>query len=205
MKRKEGGKPNITSPLSCHTCLFNFFFHAGVPSPSQRLDILHTLLSEMEHSVSDMQLKQLAMATHGFVGADLAALCNEAALVCLKRHARSKKSDYSSRFKGSSIAYEGHSDSMVKGSDCSTGARDMLRDGADSASSSTSHLPVSLENLSSSCSDGDVSEITDNTEKGIIACPREEFLVEEEALLNIVSEDFEMARMKVRPSAMREV
>jgi hypothetical protein len=29
--------------------------------------------------------------------------------------------------------------------------------------------------------------------------------VEEEALLNIVSEDFEMARMKVRPSAMREV
>lgn len=191
--------------LSCQTCLFNFFFHAGVPSPSQRLDILHSLLSEMEHSVSDMQLKQLAMATHGFVGADLAALCNEAALVCLKRYARSKKSDYSSHSKGLSIAYDGHSDNMVKGSDCSTGARDMLRDGADSASSSTSHLPVSLENMSSSCLDGDVSEITDNIENGIIACRKEEFFMEEEALLNIVSEDFETARMKVRPSAMREV
>lgn len=177
----------------------------GVPSPSQRLDILHSLLSEMEHSVSDMQLKQLAMATHGFVGADLAALCNEAALVCLKRYARSKKSDYSSHSKGSSIAYDGHSDNMVKGSDCSTGARDMLRDGADSASSSTSHLPVSLENMSSSCLDGDVSEITDNIENGIIACRKEEFFMEEEALLNIVSEDFETARMTVRPSAMREV
>ncbi|KAJ6741654.1 AAA-FAMILY ATPASE [Salix viminalis] len=176
----------------------------GVPSPGQRLDILHTLLSEMKHSVSDTQLKQLAMATHGFVGADLAALCNEAALVCLKRYVRSKKSDYSSHPKGSSAAYEDHSDSMVKGSDCSTGARDMSRDSADSASSSTSHLPVSLENLSSSCLDGDVSEITDNIENGIFACPKEDFFMEE-ALLNIVSEDFEMARMKVRPSAMREV
>ncbi|KAJ6408403.1 hypothetical protein OIU84_011671 [Salix udensis] len=176
----------------------------GVPSPGQRLDILHTLLSEMKHSVSVTQLKQLAMATHGFVGADLAALCNEAALVCLKRYVRSKKSDYSSYPKGSSAAYEDHSDSMVKGSDCSTGARDMSRDSADSASSSTSHLPVSMENLSSSCLDGDVSEITDNIENGIFACPKEDFFMEE-ALLNIVSEDFEMARMKVRPSAMREV
>ncbi|KAJ6747638.1 hypothetical protein OIU74_029990 [Salix koriyanagi] len=176
----------------------------GVPSPGQRLDILHTLLSEMKHSVSDTQLKQLAMATHGFVGADLAALCNEAALVCLKRYVRSKKSDYSSHPKGSSAAYEDHSDSMVKGSDCSTGARDMSRDSADSASSSTSHLHVSLENLSSSCLDGDVSEITDNIENGIFACSKEDFFMEE-ALLNIVSEDFEMARMKVRPSAMREV
>ncbi|KAJ6380763.1 hypothetical protein OIU77_029628 [Salix suchowensis] len=142
----------------------------GVPSPGQRLDILHTLLSEMKHSVSDTQLKQLAMATHGFVGADLAALCNEAAL--------------------DQIAQQGQE--TCRG------------DSADSASSSTSHLHVSLENLSSSCLDGDVSEITDNIENGIFACSKEDFFMEE-ALLNIVSEDFEMARMKVRPSAMREV
>ncbi|CAK7340295.1 unnamed protein product [Dovyalis caffra] len=155
----------------------------GVPSPSQRLDILHTLLSEMDHSVSDMQLQQLAMATHGFVGADLAALCNEAAL-------------------GSSIAYEGWSDSVVKGSDCSTRVRDMLRDSADSASSSTSYLPG---NPPSSCFSGTVSEVADNIENGVIACTKEEHMVEEESMLNIVSEDFETARMKVRPSAMREV
>ncbi|KAF2291020.1 hypothetical protein GH714_018469 [Hevea brasiliensis] len=57
----------------------------GVPSPKQRLDILNTLLTQMEHSLSEMQVQNLAMATHGFVGADLASLCNEAALVCLRR------------------------------------------------------------------------------------------------------------------------
>ncbi|CBI32813.3 unnamed protein product, partial [Vitis vinifera] len=92
----------------------------GVPSPGQRYDILLNLLSEMENSLSDMQIQQLATVTHGFVGADLAALCNEAALVCLRRYVKS-------------------------------------------------------------------------------------FIMEEECMLVVTFEDFEKARMKIRPSAMREV
>ncbi|KAJ9544127.1 hypothetical protein OSB04_023834, partial [Centaurea solstitialis] len=57
----------------------------GVPSPSQRYDILLALLNEKEHHLSDTEIHHLAMTTHGFVGADLASLCNEAAFVCLRR------------------------------------------------------------------------------------------------------------------------
>ncbi|KAL6582570.1 hypothetical protein OROMI_006584 [Orobanche minor] len=58
----------------------------GVPSPSQRYDILLALLDEKEHHLSDTEIHDLAMTTHGFVGADLASLCDEAASVCLGRY-----------------------------------------------------------------------------------------------------------------------
>ncbi|KAL6522963.1 hypothetical protein OROHE_016469 [Orobanche hederae] len=57
----------------------------GVPSPSQRYDILLALLDEKEHHLSDTEIHDLARTTHGFVGADLISLCNEAAFVCLRR------------------------------------------------------------------------------------------------------------------------
>lgn len=62
-----------------------------MPSPDQRSDILLTLLSEMDHSLAELQIENLATVTHGFVGADLAALCNEAALICLRHYANFKK------------------------------------------------------------------------------------------------------------------
>ncbi|XP_051125837.1 calmodulin-interacting protein 111 isoform X2 [Andrographis paniculata] len=63
----------------------------GVPSSSQRSEILLALLSEMHHSLLDKNIEDLASITHGFVGADLAALCNEAAMVCLRQYAKSKE------------------------------------------------------------------------------------------------------------------
>ncbi|KAG2598923.1 hypothetical protein PVAP13_5KG386900 [Panicum virgatum] len=58
----------------------------GVPSPGQRLDILQHLLVGVQHSLDDEDLKSIAQETHGFVGADLAALCNEAAFCALRRY-----------------------------------------------------------------------------------------------------------------------
>ncbi|KAJ6864248.1 hypothetical protein NC651_034936 [Populus alba x Populus x berolinensis] len=75
----------------------------------------------------------------------------------------------------------GCSDSVVRECDCSTGVGDTLRYSADSAFSSTSYLPVSFENPPSSCCNGTVSEIEDKIENGIIACPEEELMVEEES------------------------
>ncbi|KAI9090438.1 P-loop containing nucleoside triphosphate hydrolase protein [Phlyctochytrium arcticum] len=57
----------------------------GVPTPSARLDILKILLQDVPNSLSDAQLLQLASSTHGFVGADLAALCREAGLNTIQR------------------------------------------------------------------------------------------------------------------------
>lgn len=57
----------------------------GVPTREGRLEILQIHTRGMPLS-SDVDLKKLANSTHGFVGADLAALAREAAMKCLARH-----------------------------------------------------------------------------------------------------------------------
>lgn len=164
----------------------------GVPSPKQRLDILLTLLSEMQHSLLDMQVQHLAMVSHGFVGADLAALCNEAALVCLRRYVKFK---YSCHDLHSSTLCEGCSDGIPARSYCLEDTRNISTDYADSADSSVSNSAVSSNIQPSFYLEGTVPKISDNILDGI----------EEECRLRVNFEDFERARMKVRPSAMREV
>ncbi|NXF02307.1 SPAT5 protein, partial [Smithornis capensis] len=57
----------------------------GIPNAQDRLDILQKLLKKVPHSLTEMQLAQLADSAHGYVGADLAALCKEAGLYALRR------------------------------------------------------------------------------------------------------------------------
>ena len=161
-----------------------------MPSPMQRLDILFSLVSEMDHSLLDTQVQHLARVTHGFVGADLAALCNEAVLVCLYRYAKSR----SSYLHRASIANEECSD-VVTESDCLKVTRNISRDYSDTASSSISHLAVSSQNLLSLLFKLTISDSIHDIENG----------TEEECMLKVTFEDFEKARMRVRPSAMREV
>ncbi|KAF8007084.1 hypothetical protein BT93_K1170 [Corymbia citriodora subsp. variegata] len=77
-------RPESIEPALRRYGRFDREIEIGVPSSKQRFEILSTLLSVMEHSLSESQIQQLAMSTHGFVGGDLAALCNEAALVILE-------------------------------------------------------------------------------------------------------------------------
>nr|KAF6402552.1 spermatogenesis associated 5 [Rousettus aegyptiacus] len=57
----------------------------GVPSAQDRLDILQKLLRRVPHALTRAELLQLANSAHGYVGADLKALCNEAGLCALRR------------------------------------------------------------------------------------------------------------------------
>ncbi|KAM6555214.1 hypothetical protein CsatB_002233 [Cannabis sativa] len=148
----------------------------GVPSPKQRLDILLCLLSEMEHSLSDIQVQNLAISTHGFVGADLATLCNEAALVCLRRYANVVST--CDNVHGTSIHHD-DSDNVAE-SDSLKDTRDVSRDYSYYASSSIS-----------SSRDDNIHDVGDG--------------IKEECMLKVGFEDFMKAKMKVRPSAMREV
>lgn len=180
-------------------CVVNFVSvknpNIGVPSPKQRLDILHTLLSEMEHSLSDLQVQHLATVTHGFVGADLASLCNEAALVCLRHYVKFRNSCHDLDISSTPIACEGCSDVIMDGSDCLEVKRDISRDYANSATSSASNFSVSSEIRPYLHLTATVLEHAENILDGI----------EDECGLRVAFEDFEKARMKVRPSAMREV
>lgn len=55
----------------------------GVPDSTGRLEILHIHTRNMKLA-DDVDLESIADATHGFVGADLAQLCTEAALNCIR-------------------------------------------------------------------------------------------------------------------------
>ncbi|XP_068010083.1 ATPase family gene 2 protein homolog A isoform X1 [Melanerpes formicivorus] len=57
----------------------------GIPNARDRLDILQKLLKKVPHSLTAAELVQLADSAHGYVGADLAALCKEAGLYALRR------------------------------------------------------------------------------------------------------------------------
>lgn len=57
-----------------------------MPSQTQRKDILRTILCEIDHSLSQTQIEELASITHGFVGADLVGLRDWATFICLRRY-----------------------------------------------------------------------------------------------------------------------
>lgn len=57
-----------------------------IPSPQDRVGILTMLFSSVDHSLMPEDISNYAAKTHGFVGADLQALCSEAAMCALRRY-----------------------------------------------------------------------------------------------------------------------
>jgi len=55
----------------------------GVPDETGRMEVMRIHTKNMKLS-DDVDLEQVARETHGYVGADLAALCTEAALQCIR-------------------------------------------------------------------------------------------------------------------------
>uniref|UniRef100_A0A1D1Y622 Calmodulin-interacting protein 111 n=1 Tax=Anthurium amnicola TaxID=1678845 RepID=A0A1D1Y622_9ARAE len=172
----------------------------GVPTPDQRLDILSGILNEMQHSISDKEIQSLALATHGFVGADLSALCNEAAMIALRRYIKNKSlrgltldkccGEPCPRLNG-----------QIAESRCYYSGDDNTSyvDHMDSLLSSLSKMSVSLKPFADHALLWE-NTITDQRGAHGSAC-----VVEESTELEVTAADFEQAKLKIRPSAMREV
>ncbi|DBA80088.1 TPA: hypothetical protein ACH3X2_007576 [Trebouxia sp. C0005] len=64
---------------------FDRELEVGVPSPAARAHILRAKLKAVRHCLAEEDIDALAAAAHGFVGADLAAICDEAAMAALRR------------------------------------------------------------------------------------------------------------------------
>ncbi|XP_077230377.1 cam interacting protein 111 isoform X2 [Tasmannia lanceolata] len=163
----------------------------GVPSRDQRLDILRTLLDEVDHSLMDTEMRSLASTTHGFVGADLAALCNEAALTTLRRYIALKNSygfseTLDHQFKEPCLKSTDHEDSLAL----------LLSNLA---------LTTDLVNPFGSGEKAPYSRSALQEAIRLDNIKREACVMEEKPLLKVTFDDFEKAKMKVRPSAMREV
>ncbi len=77
-------QPNLLDPALRRPGRFDREIEIGVPSKEGRLDVLkiHTRNMPLAKNVN---LKEIAAVTHGFVGADLASLCKEAAMIVLRR------------------------------------------------------------------------------------------------------------------------
>ncbi|KAJ3052828.1 spermatogenesis associated protein 5 [Rhizophlyctis rosea] len=63
----------------------------GIPTANDRQEILRTLLRKLPHSLTENEITQVAAAAHGYVGADLAAICREAGLKSIRRAVEARK------------------------------------------------------------------------------------------------------------------
>ena len=77
-------RPNAIDPALRRPGRFDREIEIGVPDSKGRLEILQIHTRGMPLA-KDVDLKKVAEVTHGFVGADLAALCKEAAMRALRR------------------------------------------------------------------------------------------------------------------------
>lgn len=78
-------RPNALDPALRRPGRFDREIEIGIPNQEERLEILQIHTRGMSLA-DDVNLEEIAARTHGFVGADLAALCKEAAMTALRRH-----------------------------------------------------------------------------------------------------------------------
>ncbi|XP_044344473.1 cell division control protein 48 homolog D-like [Triticum aestivum] len=76
-------RPNSIDPALRRFGRFDREIDVGVPDEVGRLEVLRIHTKNMKLD-EDVNLKVVAKDTHGYVGADLAALCTEAALQCIR-------------------------------------------------------------------------------------------------------------------------
>lgn len=77
-------RPNALDPAIRRGGRFDREIEVGIPNKNGRLEILYVHTRGMPLDES-LDLKEIADATHGFVGADLYALCKEAAMHTIER------------------------------------------------------------------------------------------------------------------------
>ncbi|MCX6659210.1 MAG: AAA family ATPase, partial [Candidatus Bathyarchaeota archaeon] len=78
-------RPNAIDPALRRPGRFDREIEIGVPDKRGRLETLQIHTRNMP-VFSDVDFKKLSETTHGYTGADVAALCREAAMKCLSRH-----------------------------------------------------------------------------------------------------------------------
>ncbi|KAF4691049.1 AAA ATPase cdc48 [Perkinsus olseni] len=76
-------RPNSVDPALRRFGRFDRELDIGVPDDNGRLEILRIHTKNMKLA-DNVRLEEIAANTHGYVGADLAQLCTEAALQCIR-------------------------------------------------------------------------------------------------------------------------
>ena len=81
-------RPNSVDPALRRPGRFDQEVEIGIPDVDARLDILQKQIGKMSperHTLSEDDIKTIASKTHGYVGADLSALCRESVMRTIQR------------------------------------------------------------------------------------------------------------------------
>ncbi|KAI9209218.1 P-loop containing nucleoside triphosphate hydrolase protein [Polychytrium aggregatum] len=78
-------RPNALDSALRRPGRFDREIEIGIPNAQHRHEILQALLRRIPHDLTDNQLREIADVTHGYVGADLAAVLKEAGLKAIQR------------------------------------------------------------------------------------------------------------------------
>jgi AAA+ superfamily predicted ATPase len=77
--------PNVIDESLRRRGRFDRELEIGIPDFEKRKNILTVLLANTPNSLTELNIEELSSMAHGYVGADLAAACNEAGLICIER------------------------------------------------------------------------------------------------------------------------
>lgn len=91
--------PNSLDPAIRRPGRFDMEIYVGVPDESARYEILKIHTRQVPLS-RDVNLIHIAHITHGFVGADLKALCCEASMNCIRRQLQTDSEDIADNTEG---------------------------------------------------------------------------------------------------------
>ncbi|KAG0206354.1 spermatogenesis associated protein 5 [Mortierella sp. GBA30] len=78
-------RPNALDEALRRPGRFDREIEIGIPDSRARAEILTALLRKIPNTLTTTQVEQLAWVSHGYVGADLAAVCREAGLKTINR------------------------------------------------------------------------------------------------------------------------
>jgi AAA family ATPase len=96
-------RPNAIDPALRRPGRFDKEIEIGIPDANARLEILRLQLRKMPHVLLDTYVQSIAAKTHGYVGADLIALCTEAGMHCIKNGVKSNIPENSMKIDGLDI------------------------------------------------------------------------------------------------------
>eukprot|EP00039_Didymoeca_costata_P013626 m.210608 g.210608 ORF g.210608 m.210608 type:complete len:820 (+) comp15824_c0_seq3:338-2797(+) len=92
-------RPNALDPAVRRPGRFDRELEIGIPSATGRFEILKAILQDVPNGISDEDIRAIAGITHGYVGADLNAVCMEAAVSAVRHVNDSSNSDEESQIR----------------------------------------------------------------------------------------------------------
>jgi len=84
-------RPNALDEALRRPGRFDREIEIGIPNAKARAEILTALLRKTPSTLTEAQIEHLASISHGYVGADLAAVCREAGLKTINRVMRNQR------------------------------------------------------------------------------------------------------------------